>query len=140
MLRFEFASTRATRTTRGASLNQKIRAVLVPRARLVSIRRDIENKVRSMLKEYGLLFSRAIGAPFRQQVVEMMDASPFRPALAGTRRHWRQDSWLAWLKFLREGSRASEASQSAFWLRNALWAFSIRPAATENSLYPRPMT
>jgi transposase len=55
--------------------SQKIRAVLVARARLVSIRRDIENQVRSMLKEYGLLFSRAIGAPFRQQVVELMDVS-----------------------------------------------------------------
>ena len=52
-----------------------MRAVLVARARLVSIRRDIENQVRSMLKEYGLLFSRAIGAPFRQQVVELMGAS-----------------------------------------------------------------
>ena len=55
--------------------SQKIRAVLVARARLVSIRRDIENQIRSMLKEYGLLFSRAIGAPFRQQVIELMDAS-----------------------------------------------------------------
>jgi transposase len=55
--------------------SQKIRAVLVARARLVSIRRDIENQVRSMLKEYGLLFSRAIGAPFRQHVVELMDVS-----------------------------------------------------------------
>ena len=54
---------------------QKIRAVLVARARLVIIRRDIENQVRSMLKEYGLLFSRAIGAPFRQQVVELMEVS-----------------------------------------------------------------
>ncbi len=55
--------------------SQRVRAVLVARARLVSIRRDIENQVRSMLKEYGLLFSRAIGAPFRQQVVELMGAS-----------------------------------------------------------------
>jgi len=55
--------------------SQKIRAVLVARARLVSIRRDIENQVRSMLKEYGLLFSRAIGAPFRQQVIELMGTS-----------------------------------------------------------------
>ena len=55
--------------------SQKIRAVLVARARLVSIRRDIENQVRSMLKEYGLLFSRAIGAPFRQQVLGLTDAS-----------------------------------------------------------------
>src|SRR5579864_1225415 len=52
--------------------SQKIRAILVARSRLVSMRRDIENQVRSMLKEYGLVFSRAIGAPFRQQVVELL--------------------------------------------------------------------
>ena len=57
------------------SESQKIRAVLVAGVRFVSIRRDIENQVRSMLKEYGLLFSRAIGAPFRQQVIELMDVS-----------------------------------------------------------------
>jgi transposase len=54
--------------------SQKTRAILIARSRLVSIRRDIENQVRSMLKEYGLLFSRAIGRPFRQQVLELVDA------------------------------------------------------------------
>lgn len=54
--------------------SQKVRAILMARARLVSIRRDIENQVRSMLKEYGLLFSRAIGAPFRQLVFELLGA------------------------------------------------------------------
>ena len=41
--------------------SQKIRAILVARSRLVAIRRDIENQVRSLIKEYGLLFPRAIG-------------------------------------------------------------------------------
>ncbi|WP_275174644.1 MULTISPECIES: transposase [unclassified Bradyrhizobium] len=36
--------------------SQKIRAILVARSRLVAIRRDIENQVRSLIKEYGLLF------------------------------------------------------------------------------------
>jgi len=54
--------------------SQKIRAVVVARARLVSIRRDIENQARSMVKEYGLLLSRAVGAPFRQQVAERIGA------------------------------------------------------------------
>src|ERR1041385_1445975 len=45
--------------------SQKVRAILVARSRLVSIRRDIENQVRSMIKEYGLLFRRAIGLQFR---------------------------------------------------------------------------
>jgi transposase len=43
-------------------VNQFVRSVLVARARLVSIRRDIENQVRSMLKENGLQFpARSMG-------------------------------------------------------------------------------
>lgn len=52
--------------------SQKIRAMLVARSRLVGIRRDIENQVRSMIKEYGLLFRRAIGRQFRNQVIELL--------------------------------------------------------------------
>lgn len=50
----------------------KVRALLVARSRLVSIRRDIENQVRSLIKEYGLLFPRAIGLQFRNQVCELL--------------------------------------------------------------------
>ena len=46
--------------------------MLVARSRLVSIRRDIENQVRSMIKEYGLLFQRAIGLQFQKQVIEVL--------------------------------------------------------------------
>jgi len=53
--------------------SQKSRSILVARSRLVSIRRDLENQVRSMLKEYGLLFSRAIGTQFRQHVFDLLD-------------------------------------------------------------------
>ncbi len=53
--------------------SHKIRSMLVARSRLVSIRRDIENQVRSILTEYGLLFSRAIGSQFRKQVLELID-------------------------------------------------------------------
>ncbi|MDP3410136.1 transposase [Bosea sp. (in: a-proteobacteria)] len=42
--------------------SQATRSVLVARARLDAIRRDLENQVRSMLKEYGLQFGRAIGS------------------------------------------------------------------------------
>ena len=49
-----------------------IRTLLVARARLVSIRRDIENQVRSLLKEHGVLFPRAIGAQFRMRVRELI--------------------------------------------------------------------
>jgi hypothetical protein len=53
--------------------------VLVARSRLVSIRRDIENQVRSLLKEYGLLFERAIGSRFRLLAIELLaDNHPLR--------------------------------------------------------------
>jgi transposase len=52
--------------------SQKVRAILVARSRLVGIRRDIENQVRSMIKEYGLLFPRAISLQFRRQVIELL--------------------------------------------------------------------
>ena len=55
--------------------SQQIRAMLVARSRLVGIRRDIENQVRSMIKEYGLLFPRAIGQQFRKQVIELVGAN-----------------------------------------------------------------
>src|SRR5579863_5797733 len=59
--------------------SQKIRSVLVARSRLVSIRRDIENQVRSLLKEYGLLFERAIGSRFRLLAIELLaDNHPLR--------------------------------------------------------------
>jgi transposase len=52
--------------------SQRIRAILVARSRLVSIRRDIENQVRSMIKEYGLVFPRAIALPFRKKIIELL--------------------------------------------------------------------
>jgi transposase len=52
--------------------SQKVRAILVARFRLVSMRRDIENQVRSLIKECGLLFPRAMGQQFRNQVVELL--------------------------------------------------------------------
>jgi hypothetical protein len=39
--------------------SQKIRAILVARFRLVSMRRDIENQVRDLIKERGALFPRS---------------------------------------------------------------------------------
>lgn len=54
--------------------SQHIRSLLVTRSRLVSMRRDIENQVRSMLKEFGLVFGRSIGAQFRLKALEMLDA------------------------------------------------------------------
>ena len=52
--------------------SQRIRAILVARSGLVTIRRNIENQVRGLVKEYGLLFPRAIGLQFRKLVVELL--------------------------------------------------------------------
>ncbi|WP_247282073.1 MULTISPECIES: transposase [unclassified Bradyrhizobium] len=48
------------------------RFVSVCGAVLSALRRDIENQVRSLIKEYGLLFPRAIGLRFRNQVCELL--------------------------------------------------------------------
>jgi transposase len=57
--------------------SQTIRSLLAARARLVSIRRDLENQVRSLLKENGLIFPRAIGQGFRDHVRRQLgDAHP----------------------------------------------------------------
>lgn len=53
--------------------SQAVRSLLVARARLVRIRRDLENQVRSLLKEIGLLFPRAIGGQFRTHVLRLID-------------------------------------------------------------------
>ncbi|WP_424135260.1 IS110 family transposase [Roseomonas chloroacetimidivorans] len=63
---------------------QAIRSLLVARARLVTIRRDLENQVRGLLKENGLLFPRAIGGAFRTQVLQLLDDQHnLRPVMAG---------------------------------------------------------
>lgn len=51
--------------------SQRVRSLLIARARLVTMRRDIENQVRSMLKEFGLIFPRAIAAQFQRRVTEL---------------------------------------------------------------------
>ena len=59
--------------------SQRVRAMLVGRSRLVAIRRDLENQVRRMVKEYGLQFPRAIGRQFRGHIVELLgDERPLR--------------------------------------------------------------
>jgi transposase len=58
---------------------QMVRSLLVARARLVGIRRDLENQVRSLLKENGQLFPRAIGRQFRDRVRELLaESHPLR--------------------------------------------------------------
>jgi transposase len=64
--------------------SQASRSLLVARARLVSIRRDLENQVRCLLKEIGLLFPRAIRGPFRTKVLALLDDKHvLRPIVEG---------------------------------------------------------
>lgn len=51
--------------------SQKVRSILIARSRLVTMRRDLENQVRSMLKEYGLIFPRAIAGQFQRYVTDL---------------------------------------------------------------------
>jgi transposase len=62
--------------------SQVVRSLLLARARLVGIRRDLENQVRSLLKENGQLFPRAIGTQFRERVREIVSEShPLRAVI-----------------------------------------------------------
>jgi transposase len=61
--------------------SQLVRSLLVARARLVAIRRDLENQVRSLLKENGQLFPRAIGRQFRDRVLGLVESHPLRPVI-----------------------------------------------------------
>lgn len=54
-----------------SDVSQQVRSLLVARSRLVAMRRDLENQVRSMLKESGLIFPRAIAGLFRHHVIEL---------------------------------------------------------------------
>ncbi len=63
--------------------SQAVRSLLVARSRLVSIRRDLENQVRSMLKEIGLLFPRAIGGQFRNRARRLFDQHVLRSIVDG---------------------------------------------------------
>lgn len=64
--------------------SQVARSLLIARARLVSIRRDLENQVRGLLKEIGLLFPRAIGKQFRARVLDLInDEHSLRPIIEG---------------------------------------------------------
>src|SRR3546814_4549005 len=52
--------------------SQAARSILVCRSRLVRIRRDLENQMRSMLKDCGMLFPRAVGGQFQRRVSDLI--------------------------------------------------------------------
>jgi len=51
--------------------SQQVRSLLVARSRLVAVRRDLENQMRSMLKECGLIFPRSVAGQFQRRVKEL---------------------------------------------------------------------
>jgi transposase len=55
--------------------SQAVRSLLVARSRLVKIRGDLENQVRSLPKEVGLVLPRAVNSRFRKQVHSLLDES-----------------------------------------------------------------
>lgn len=50
--------------------SQQIRSMLIARSRLVTMKRALENQVRLMLKECGLIFPRTIARQFQRCVTE----------------------------------------------------------------------
>ena len=59
--------------------SQAARSLLAARSRLVMIRKDLQNQIRSMLAEIGLRFPRAIGRAFTTRVRELLaERSPLR--------------------------------------------------------------
>src|SRR5215475_7261432 len=53
-----------------------VKALLVSRALLVKIKRDLENQVRGLLKNFGLIIGRAKMNVFLMRAVELMEARP----------------------------------------------------------------
>src|SRR3546814_11860626 len=47
--------------------SRAVRTLLAARSRLVMVRRDLQNHIRSMLAEIGLRFPRAVGRAFRSE-------------------------------------------------------------------------
>ncbi len=62
--------------------NHAIKGLLTSRALLVKIRRDIENQIRGLLKNLGLVIGRAKRGPFTVRAKELIDGNPALTASA----------------------------------------------------------
>src|SRR3546814_1836631 len=51
--------------------SRAVRTLLAARSRLVMVRRDLQNHIRSMLAEIGLRFPRAVGRAFTSRVRDL---------------------------------------------------------------------
>lgn len=56
--------------------SQAVRTLLAARSRLVMVRKDIQNHVRSMLAEIGLRFPRAVGRAFTSRIRDLTEDIP----------------------------------------------------------------
>src|SRR3546814_587146 len=56
--------------------SRAVRTLLAARSRLVMVRRDLQNHIRSMLAEIGLRFPRAVGRAFTSRVRDLTQDSP----------------------------------------------------------------
>lgn len=63
--------------------SHRVRALLNSRALLVKIKRDLENQIRGLLKNLGLLIGKARGKAFTLRVEELMSDSPTLAAAIG---------------------------------------------------------
>jgi transposase len=63
--------------------SHRVRALLNSRALLVKIKRDIENQIRGLLKNLGLLIGKARGKAFTLRAEELMSDSPVLSAAIG---------------------------------------------------------
>ncbi len=61
----------------------EVRAALNSRAQLVKVKRDLENQIRSLLKNLGLLIGKARGKAFTLRVEELISDSPVLAAAIG---------------------------------------------------------
>ena len=63
--------------------SQAVRTLLAARSRLVMVRKDLQNHIRSMLAEIGLRFPRAVGRAFTSRVRDLTENMPALQEVTG---------------------------------------------------------
>ena len=74
----------ASRTSVKDLNSHAIKAILVSRALLVSIKRDLENQIRGLLKNLGLVIGRANLCTFTVRATELIGDKPALTAAVGS--------------------------------------------------------
>jgi transposase len=73
--------------------SHRVRALLNSRALLVKIKRDLENQIRGLLKNLGLLIGKARGKAFTLRAEELMSDNPLLAAAIGPLLATRETVW-----------------------------------------------